>query len=76
MLNSQKGKLSYLRKVCTANGLTFKQDDTCYINGNKSYMVVNKDTGKVLSKNHTLDSAYDRQESIGFIYSLARNERK
>ncbi len=65
--------LKSLRATAKELGLTFKEQDA-YINGAQAYMVVDRKTGNTLSKNHTIQSAYDNQESCGFMYGLKGND--
>lgn len=61
--------LKSLRKDARNQGLTFKEQKA-YINGQQAYMFVDRQSKEILSKNHTLQSAFDNQEMSGFIYEL------
>lgn len=61
--------LKTLRAAAKERGLTFKEQNA-YINGKQAYIITKRKTGEVLSKNHTLQSAFDNQENCGFISAL------
>ena len=61
--------LKSLRKDARNQGLTFKEQNA-YVNGQQAYMFVDRQSKEILSKNHTLQSAFDNQEMSGFIYEL------
>lgn len=67
LLTTQKDKLKYLRKVCKENGMTFKKNDSFWLNGKNCYMVVDRKSGEVLSRNMTISEAYDLEMNCGFI---------
>ena len=68
--NTQQEKLANLRATCAQHGLTFKKDDSLYLNGKAAYMIVIRGTDETISLNHTIDSAFDNHESTGFIHGL------
>lgn len=70
MYMTQKDKLKYLRKVCRNNGLVFKVNNNYWLNGKATYKIADKDTGNIVSNNHTIDSAYDNEMSCSFISQL------
>lgn len=61
--------LKSLRKDARGQGLTFKEQNA-YINGLQAYTFVDRQTKEVVSKNHTLQSAFDAQEVSRFICEL------
>jgi len=60
--NTQQEKLANLRATCAQHGLTFKKDDSLYLNGKAAYMIVIRGTDETISLNHTIDSAFDNHE--------------
>lgn len=67
MYTTQKDKLKYLRKVCRDNGLVFKVNNNYWLNNKTVYMIVEKETGNIVSNYHTIDSAYDNEMNCSFI---------
>lgn len=63
--------LKSLRAKAKELGLTFKEQDA-YLNGHKLFMIADRETGKVLSSGHTVQSAFDNQETCGFMYDLKK----
>lgn len=64
--------LKETRKIARDLGLTFKVDDTT-LNGNKTYVLTNRKTGKVLMSNMTLDTGYHNALN-GYFHQFAREE--
>lgn len=51
--------LSETRKAAKELGMTFKVDDSRYLNGQTAYMLTNRKTGEVLSRNYTVSNGYE-----------------
>ena len=66
MYKTQADKLKYIRAYCKAQGATFKRSDY-YINNALAWYIVSRETGEVLVRNLTINSAYDAIES-GALY--------
>ena len=73
MHTTQKDKLKYLRKVCRDNGLIFTVTSNYRLSGKKTYKIIDKDKGYIVSSNHTIESAYDNEVSCSFISQLKYN---
>ena len=69
MYYTQKEKLAYIRLYCKEKGLVFRQVDS-YINNKPAYAIFNKQSGKKLTNNMTVDIAFDSQDNTSFIDSL------
>ena len=63
---TKQDKLKYIRAYCKAQGATFKRSDY-YINNALAWYIVSRETGEVLVRNLTINSAYDAIES-GALY--------
>ena len=62
-------KLKKLRARAAELGMTFKKQH-CYINGFQAYYVEDRTTGWALSKNHTIESAWDSYINTDFMSQL------
>lgn len=69
LLTTQKDRLKYLRKVCKDNGLVFKRDTNYWLSNKPCYMITDRETGNILSRYYTIDSAYLNEINTGFISS-------
>ena len=68
---TQAQALSEIRAYTRNLGMTFKRQNAT-INGKTAYMLTNRRTGEVLSKNFTLCTAYDNMQS-GYFDKVAQN---
>lgn len=55
---TKQDKLKAIRAYCKAQGATFKRSKH-YINNVLAWHIVSRETGEVLVRNMTIDSAYD-----------------
>lgn len=69
MTYTKADKLKKLRARAAELGMTFKRQH-CYINGFQAYYVEDRTTGRMLSNNHTIESAWDSHVNTDFMSQL------
>lgn len=69
MTYTKAEKVKILRKKAADLGMTFKRQH-CYINGFQAYYVEDRTTGRTLSKDHTIESAWNSHVNTDFMSQL------